>query len=243
MSMPAPPSSKKLKLQQKELIDTNVISLRSPCCPLPVAYYKNGEKSEKTAMGRKYSLTEIRQKLTDKHRPLMRLYSNSQINEMDRDKILALVSEVAPCAPPEFESKELHHMRTLLKFYQRNRSLWVWSDHFVLLRYGLVVFVVGAVHNPLVYLTDKEVATSSKSTMSVQEIVEQGEVYIMAHCSSSSADQAGFIPERVACLDGLSDPIDLEDGLRIHDSLQFFRGCRRQPLYCFHLDFRCVTLI
>ena len=23
----------------------------------------------------------------------------------------------------------------------------------------------------------------------------------------------------------------------------FFRGCHRQPLYCFHLDFRCVTLI
>ena len=22
-----------------------------------------------------------------------------------------------------------------------------------------------------------------------------------------------------------------------------FRGCRRQPLYCFHLDFRCVTLV
>ena len=22
-----------------------------------------------------------------------------------------------------------------------------------------------------------------------------------------------------------------------------FRGCCRQPLYCFHLDFRCVTLV
>ena len=22
-----------------------------------------------------------------------------------------------------------------------------------------------------------------------------------------------------------------------------FRGCRRQPLYCFHLDFRCVTFV
>ena len=231
VSMPALPTSKKLKLQEKELIDTNVISVGSPCCPLPVAYYKNGEKSEKTAMGRKYSLTEIRQKLTDKHRPLMRQYSDSQINEMGRDEILALVAKVAPCALPEFESKEVHYMRTLLKLYQRNRSLWVWSDHSVLLGYGLVVFVVGAVYNPLVYLTDEEVAGSSKSTMSVQEMVEQGEVYIMAHCSSSSADQAGLIPERLACLDGLSDPIDLEDGLRIYDSLQFFKGDKQSAWF------------
>ena len=25
--------------------------------------------------------------------------------------------------------------------------------------------------------------------------------------------------------------------------LVLFRGCLRQPLYCFHLDFRCVTLV
>ena len=24
---------------------------------------------------------------------------------------------------------------------------------------------------------------------------------------------------------------------------RIFRGCHRQPLYCFHLDFRCVTLV
>ena len=26
-------------------------------------------------------------------------------------------------------------------------------------------------------------------------------------------------------------------------TVDVFRGCRRQPLYCFHLDFRCVTLV
>ena len=25
--------------------------------------------------------------------------------------------------------------------------------------------------------------------------------------------------------------------------VKFFRGCLWQPLYCFHLDFRCVTLV
>jgi hypothetical protein len=231
VSMPALPTSKKLKVQEKELLETNIISVGSPCCPLPVTYYKHGERCEKTAMGRKYSLTEIRQKLTDKHRYLMRMYTESQISEMSRDKILALVSKVAPSALPEFESKEIHNMRSLLREYQCNRSLWVWSDHSVLLGYGLVVFVVGAVYNPLVYLTDEEVARSSKSTMSVQETVEQGEVYIIAHCSSSSADQAGLIPERVACLDSLSDPIVLDNGLELHDSLQFFKGDKQSAWF------------
>ena len=46
------------------------------------------------------------------------------------------------------------------------------------------------------------------------------------------------------------NPVDSEHGGMKSSSLvgrsishKFFRGCRRQPLYCFHLDFRCVTLI
>ena len=129
---------------------------------------------------------------------------------MSREDIITLVSKVAPCAIPEFESKNLQGMQ-MLRVCQRNRALWMWSDHSVLLGYGLVLIVVGAVYDPLVYLTDDELPKSHKATMTddelpkshkatmtVQEMVEQGEVYIMAHCSSSSADQAGLIPERVS---------------------------------------------
>ena len=60
--------------------------------------------------------------------------------------------------------------------------------------------------------------------MNVQELVEQGEIYIMTHCSSSSADQAGLTPERVACLDTLNDPIFTEIGIKILDTIHFFKG-------------------
>ena len=196
-----------------------------------MTYYKNGEKEEKTAMGRKFSLTAIRQKLVDKHRHLMRINTNTQINKMSSIDILALVAKVAPSALPEFESKDIQYMQTLLRVCQRNRALWVWSDHSVLLGYGLVLILVGAVYDPLVYLTDDEVAKSNKSTMTVQEMVEQGEVYIMAHCSSSSADQAGLIPERVACLDSFADPIVIDDGLRIFDSLHLFKGDKQSAWF------------
>ena len=231
ISMPAPPTCKRMKVEERKLIETNVISVGFPCCPLPVTYYTNGEKYEKEAMGRKYSLTEIRQMLLDKHRHLMRLSTDHNISQMRKEDILALVSKVAPSVLPEFESKNLQGMQTLLKGFQRNRALWVWSDHSVLLGHGLVLIVVGAVYDPLVYFTDNEIAKSHKSTMTVQEMVERGEVYIMAHCSSSSADQAGLIPERVACLDSLSDPIVVENGLRVHDSLRFFKGDKQSAWF------------
>ena len=159
------------------------------------------------------------------------LYTNTQISKMSREDIITLVSKVAPCAIPEFESKNLQGMQMLMRVCQRNRALWMWSDHSVLLDYGLVLIVVGAVYDPLVYLTDNELPKSHKATMTVQEMVDQGEVYIMAHCSSSSADQAGLIPERVACLDNLSDPIVVEEGLTVHDSLKFFKGDKQSAWF------------
>ena len=158
----------------------------------------------------------------------MRLSTDHNISQMSKEDILALVSKVAPSVLPEFESKNLQGMQTLLRGFQRQRALRVWSDHSVLLGYGLVLIVVGAVYDPLVYLTDDELVKSHKATMTVQEMVEQGEVYIMAHCSSSSADQAGLIPERV---DSLSDPIVVEDGLRVHDSLRFFKGDKQSAWF------------
>ena len=60
---------------------------------------------------------------------------------------------------------------------------------------------MGVTYDPLTFHTDSEVAHNSQiGPMSLQEIVEQGDVHIFAHCSSTSSDQAGLIPERVACL-------------------------------------------
>ena len=60
--------------------------------------------------------------------------------------------------------------------------------------------------------------------MSLQELFEQGNVHIFAHCSSTSSDQAGLIPERVACLESLSVPIVTTKGIPINDKLMFFKG-------------------
>ena len=229
VTMPAPPNCKKLKKQEKELIETNVISGGIPCCPLPVTYYKNGEKYEKTATGRKFSLLEVREKLLAKHVDLLRLYPDNEISELSKEDILNLLSKVAPGSISDFKDCNLEVMQRKLKLFQRNRALWVWSDHSVLQGYGLVLIVVGIVYDPLVFYTDSELAESHKTKMNVQELVEQGEIYIMTHCSSSSADQAGLTPERVACLDTLSDPITTESGIKIYNTVRFLRVTNSLP--------------
>ena len=130
-----------------------------------------------------------------------------EIARMSREDILDIVSKVAPCVLHNFESLDLAEMQKQLKDYERTRALWIWSDHSVIESYGLVLIIAGVIYDPLVFYTDSELTESPKTKASVQELVEQGEIYIMAHCSSSSADQAGLTPERVACLDSLSETI------------------------------------
>ena len=93
------------------------------------------QKHEKTAVGRKFSLLDIRQKLLTKQMGLMRLHSDFEISIMNEDDILEMVSKIAPSAIREFESRDLQTMQKLLKVCQRKRSLWVWSDHSAVLRW------------------------------------------------------------------------------------------------------------
>lgn len=68
-----------------------------------------------------------------------------------------------------------------------------------LLSYGIVLVMVGITYDPMVFFTDSE-HHCAIDKLSVQEFVEQGEIHFVAHCSSTSADQAGLIPDRLECL-------------------------------------------
>ena len=108
---------------------------------------------------------------------------------------------------------------------EKTRTLWMWHDHSTVLSFGLVLVLVGVTYDPLTFYTDSEVPQNSQiGSTSLQEIVEQGDVHIFAHCSSTSCDQAGLIPGRVVCLESLSSPIVTSKGIPINDRLMFFKG-------------------
>ena len=223
--MPVPPSSKKLKQQETELLEAGDISIGEPFAPITVSRYRKGVEVQTTATGRKFPLLELRKKLIQKHKTLMRLHTDEEIDNMGRDEICDILSKCKSYSSTTYASVTTEDLKQKMKQVERTRTLWMWQDHSTVLSYGLVLVLMGVTYDPLTFYTDDEVSHSSHhNNMSMQEIVEQGEIYILAHCSSTSSDQAGLIPERVACLESLSAPVVTSKGIPINDRLMFFKG-------------------
>ena len=96
------------------------------------------------------------------------------------------------------------------------RSLWMWHDHSSLVSHGIIAVMVGVVYNPVPFLSESE-------SPGVQEFIE-GEIHFIAHGSSSLADQARIIPERLAELEGLGEPLFTSGGVRVFDTLKYFKS-------------------
>ena len=78
--------------------------------------------------------------------------------------------------------------------------------------------MVGVVYDPIVFKAGSEVGQN------VQEFVEEGEIHIVAHGSSTLSDQATLIPERLAELDGVTDKVTSNSGIMIMNTVRFFKG-------------------
>ena len=225
ITMPVPPSSKKLKQQEMELVHSGVISIGEPCAPVAVSRYRKGVEVQTIATGRKFPLLEIRKKFLQKHETLMRLHTNDDIHKMNRNEVCEILSKCNSYNPANYAQATTEELKQKLMQVERTRTLWMWHDHSTVLSFGLVLVLVGVTYDPLTFYTDSEVPQNSQiGRMSLQEIVKQGDVHIFAHCSSTSSDQAGLIPERVACLESLSSPIVTSKGIPINDRLMFFKG-------------------
>ena len=93
----------------------------------------------------------------------------------------------------------------------------MWHDHSSLASHGIIAVMVGVVYNPVLFLSESE-------SPGVQEFIEEGEIHFIAHGSSSLADQACIIPKRLAELEGLDEPLFTSGGVRVFDTLKYFKG-------------------
>ena len=100
--------------------------------------------------------------------------------------------------------------------------LWVWHDHSSLVFHGILELMVGVLYDPFVFLSQSE-------SPGIQEYVEEGEIHIVVHGSSSlldqaCLDQACIKPEHLVELDGLCGTVTMKNGIQIMDTLKFFKG-------------------
>ena len=197
-------------------MESGHLNIGIPCVPAEIQRQFKGKVKVIQAHSCKFSLVDIRKHLLNKHQHLMRLHSNDEMATMTRERILELLHLVNGSEHTDYSTDEL---REILTHNERSRSLWVWHDHSSLVSHGIIAVMIGIMYDPIVFLSESE-------SPSIQEFVEEGEIHFVVHGTSSLSDQLAIVPERVAELEGLSEPVRTENGIQVVDILRFFKGDR-----------------
>ena len=214
IAMPAPPNKKTLSTIDAAMVESGELQTGIPCVPVAIKRRVKGETKVIEAHSHNFTLADIRKRLLDSHQKMMRLHTDSEIATMNRDATVTIFKSMPGV---DVSAKSTEELRVLLAQYERRRSLWVWHDHSSLASHGIIAVMVGVVYNPVLFLSESE-------SPGVQEYVEEGEIHFIAHGSSSLADQACIIPERLAEVDGLDEPLCAAGGVKVFDILKYFKG-------------------
>ena len=223
-----------LQLQSKSngvrwSVTSGELSLGVPCIPYRLVKFstKNGElvRKEIQVEGRKFPLSEIRQKLLQQKEKYMRLNTDEEIEEMSLSELHSLVAKSQGSITPNTDMEEL---RSTIKAYQRTRTLAFsfWHDHGTILGLGTILMTIHVVYDKCraTFYTQAEYAQRFGSIENVQSMVERPEIYMFAAGSSSAEDQAALLQDRIDCLPSLSSPIPASNGILINDKLGFMIG-------------------
>ena len=111
-----------------------------------------------------------------------------------------------------------------MKQYQRTRTLTIWHDHATVLGRGYILITIHVLYDDAVFFTPAEVQSDKLSFCTLQHCIEEPEIHMIAGCSSSVADQAALIPDRLECIQTIHLPVISSNGIPINDRLQFFIG-------------------
>ena len=121
---------------------------------------------------------------------------------------------------------EINDHRQSLKMLQRSRTLVLWHDHSTVAGAGYLLMTIHSLYDPAIYLSTAEYErnTGRKCSRTVQEIVEEPELYMLSMSSSTLSDQLATIADRLDCLPDLNIPVYSSSNVPINDSLKFFIG-------------------
>ena len=225
ISVPSMPTEASLKKDIQNLIDTGELNLGEPCAPYILTKSSVNEEGQivtdtTEVYGRKISLVEIRKSLLKRHEKYMRLQSDEEIDSMSSDGIKETLKNLGEL------KQDITDHHSVLKELQRSRKLVLWHDHSTILKAGYILMTIHTLYDPAVYMTTEEYEqkTCKKCKKSIQEIVEEPELYMICMCSSSLSDQLAIMADRIECLTGLNEPVLSSNNICVKDSLHFFTG-------------------
>ena len=210
-----------MKEEWKKLVLSGQIHIGEPCAPYTISRYisieGNVQMKEVKITGRKIPLEFLRKKTLKNQEKFMKIYSDEKVQSKDSDDLKRAIAEYQPnIHNSSFSTQEL---RDMICKHQRTRTLVMWHDHATLLGRGYILITIHTLYDPAVFVKEYH-----KSKISVQATVEELQLYLIALNAPTIEDQAGIIPDRVADLIDLGDPIYTSDGTEIKDILKFFTG-------------------
>ena len=224
ISMPTMPTVACIKEDIKEMLMSGKLTLGEPCAPfvLKKVSIVDGQlvSTQCEIHGRKIPLLEIRKRLLKKQEKFMHLMSDDQIGSLS---VLEVESKLRAYGIVVTQHDDCH---AILKKVQRSRTLVLWHDHSTILGSGYLVMTIHTLYDPSVYVStvEYEEMTGRKCARSVQELVEEPELYMICLSSSSASDQLATIADRSDCLAELSQTVLSSSKIPICDSLKFFVG-------------------
>ncbi len=226
ISVPSNPPIKAVQAEINMMIISGRFTLGEECAPYKLTRYvpNDGRIVTKDVLihGRKVPLEDLRNRLLKKHERYMRLNPNEKFDAMTRSEILESLQTLGKTPNEPSSDQEL---RMLLRSYERGRSLALWHDHATILGNGFILVTVHTVYDAAVFLTNAEYKQLHGGIeIDVQAEVEQPEIYLLSLGSSSVADQAALIGDRLDCMIRLSSPVVSSNGLEIYDTTRFFTG-------------------
>ena len=224
ISIPSLPPPQFITNEKREMIRNGTLSLGEPCSPYAVkktVVTNEGEVNIEVVqiVGRKLSLLEIRKKLLKKHTKYMRLMTDQQIHQLTEAETLQLLNQVHCYMPHD---TPLSDLRERVAALQRTRTLALWHDHSTVLKQGYILFAVKVIYDSGVFFTESELL--SEHAHNLQEEIEQPMIHMIAPSTSSLSDLLALIPDRIECLQELSNTITSDKGIPIKDRVRFFIG-------------------
>ena len=108
---------------------------------------------------------------------------------------------------------------------EHTRNLKVWHDHSDILNHSYISFMISALYDPAVFLTDDEYKERypDRPPVDVQAVIERPYLYIFGQSKSSDVDQSSYTATRLEDLNSLHHPT-YHHGTAIYDVLRVFSG-------------------
>ena len=224
ISIPSMPTIATLKQDINQLLVSGKLTIGEPCSPYTVirSSVHDGELLSMQAQvyGRKIPLLDLRKVLLKRQEKFMRLKTDEEIDSLSIEEVNVTLQSLGELAPV------MSNRYALLKQLQRSRTLVLWHDHSTILGSGYLLMTIHTLYDPAVFLqtVEYERFTGKNCAKSIQDVVEEPELYILCMSSSSLSDQLATIGDRLDCLPSLEQPIYSSNNIPIYDSLKLFIG-------------------